>query len=106
MIKQAYHSKLLRGISVARTAPIITHLFFADDSIIFTRATIQEATTIRDILVHYEMLSGQKVNVDKSEISFSSKLEPRVRASICNLFGFVEVSMHGRYLGLPSIFDK
>ena len=34
LIKQAYKSRLWSGISIARGAPTITHLFFADDSII------------------------------------------------------------------------
>ena len=54
MIKQAYHSRLLSGISITKEAPTITHLFFADDSIIFTHATVKEAETISRILRHYE----------------------------------------------------
>lgn len=97
---------MLWGISIARGAPIITHLFFADDSIIFTHATVPEAATIRNILSRYEDLLGQKVNVEKSEISFSSKFAVQSRLFIKNLMGFVEVAMHGKYLGLPTIFDK
>lgn len=97
---------MLHGISIARGAPNISHLFFADDSIIFSRATEEATTTIKQILLHYEDLSGQKVNIEKSEISFSSKLEPRLRHRIKAALGFVEVDMHGKYLGLPTIFDK
>ena len=106
LIKKAYASKMLRGVAIARGAPDITHLFFADDSIIFTRATVQEAKTIRNILSHYEFLFGQKINVEKSEISFSSKLESRTCHLIKVSLGFVGVAMHGKYLGLPMIFDK
>lgn len=70
---------MLHGISIARDAPLLTHLFFADDSIIFTRASVKEVDAIKDILRHYDVLSGQKVNIDKSEISFSRKLGPHIR---------------------------
>lgn len=62
LLKQAYQSRMLSGISIARGVPI-SHLFFADDSIIFTRASIKEAETIRSILRQYEVLSGQKANL-------------------------------------------
>ena len=44
--------------------------------------------------------------MEQSEISFSNKLEPRTRHLIRISLGFVEVAMHGKYLGLPTIFDK
>lgn len=72
----------------------------------FSQATLGEATTIKNILSHYESLSGQKVNVEKSEISFSSKLAAHSRDSITSCLGFVEVAMHGKYLGLPTMFDQ
>ena len=56
MIKQAYRSKMLQGISIARGAPTITHVFFADDSIIFIHVFVQEAFTIRRILGYFEEL--------------------------------------------------
>lgn len=33
---------LLRGVGVSKQAPLVSHLFFADDSIIFYRATMEE----------------------------------------------------------------
>lgn len=54
----------------------------------------------------YESLFGQKVNLDKCEISFSRKLEVGIRQSIKNSLGFVEVKIHAKYLGLPTVFDK
>ena len=54
--------------------------FFADDSIIFGRATSRELVTINDILNSYEKASGQKVNYAKSEISFS----PNVSTGACD----------------------
>lgn len=52
------------------------------------------------------MLLGQKVNLEKCEISFSRKLDSRVRHLINHTLGFVEVDMYGKYLGFPAVFDK
>ena len=83
-----------------RDASIITHLFFVDDSIIFTCASVNEATIVTNILCRRDVLSGQKVNVEKCEICLSNKLEPHLQYLIKNDQGFREVIMHGKYLGL------
>lgn len=62
---------LLHGISIARGASEIIHLFFADGSILFTRANDREVPVLADILKRYEGLSGQKDIIDKREISLS-----------------------------------
>lgn len=59
LIKKANQDKLIHGISNARNAPLISHLFFADDSLVFARANISEAQAILDILKKYEALSGK-----------------------------------------------
>lgn len=38
LVKYAYYSKMLKGVRLARNAPVITHLLFADDSLIFSSA--------------------------------------------------------------------
>src|SRR4051812_43757307 len=65
LIKNAICSKELHGVKVARKAPIISHLFFADDSLIFARANEHETALILKILEKYQRASGQVVNYDK-----------------------------------------
>ncbi|XP_031097121.1 uncharacterized protein LOC116001379 [Ipomoea triloba] len=45
---------------VARGAPPVSHLFFADNSLLFFKANIQEAGAIRQCLDLYEGMSGQR----------------------------------------------
>lgn len=106
LIKRAHEGGMLHGISISRQAPIVSHLFFADDSAIFSRANLGNATSIKSILQSYEQLSGQKINFDKSEISFSKGLGSCVKDPIRSLLGMKEVERHDKYLGLPTIFDR
>lgn len=63
-----------------RGAPKITHLFFADDSLILCRTTQQEASTMQGILQLYQVASGQLINLDKSELSFNRNVPTNRKA--------------------------
>ena len=49
---------LIHGVKVARSAPMVSHLFFTDDSFLFFRANLQEAILMRNILASYSRASG------------------------------------------------
>lgn len=106
LLRKAHRDRSLHGISITRNSPSVSHLFFADDSVIFARASVGDATTIKDILHSYEHLSGQKINFEKCEISFSKGLCRQRRDSIRSLLDMREVQRHDKYLGLPTIFDR
>ncbi|KAG8388292.1 hypothetical protein BUALT_Bualt02G0110400 [Buddleja alternifolia] len=71
MINRAESEGKIHGIIVARTAPVVSHLLYADDLNIFCRATKEEATEIKGILQMFESWSSQRANSSKSFIHFS-----------------------------------
>ncbi|GAA0186991.1 hypothetical protein LIER_34279 [Lithospermum erythrorhizon] len=77
---------------------------FADDPLLFGQATPLEASTIMKILKQYEqaLASGQKVNLQKSSVSFSPNVSQAEKASILQILEMNEVGEHGKYLGLPA----
>lgn len=77
--------------------------FFADDSILFAKASLQECSKIADIISIYEGASGQKVNLSKTEVVFSKCVSRTRRAEIVATLGVREVERHEKYLGLPTI---
>lgn len=87
IIRQHEESGLLHGCKVARGAPNVSHLLFAEDCYMFFRATQVEATTKRSILHRYERLSGQLVNYIKSDIVFSPNIGRDDKASVCDVWG-------------------
>jgi hypothetical protein len=88
---------ILKGIKIARNCPPITHLLFADDLIIFAKATSTKATSIKSGLDLFCSWSGQKVNIGKSSLLFSKNT---LSSTICSIKGIVPYKKH---LRLPII---
>ncbi|KAK9292489.1 hypothetical protein L1049_020462 [Liquidambar formosana] len=87
-------------------SPTISYLFFADDSLLFGKATKVEGRAIRDILSQYEVVSSQKVNLDKSSIFFSQNTAPNQQAILRDILSISQEGNHGKYLGLPTLIGK
>ncbi|CAM8893848.1 unnamed protein product [Rhodiola kirilowii] len=98
-------SNSLKGVRICQGAPIVSHLFFADDSIFFMKATEANARGLKTVLDEYEALSGQRINFDKSEMVFSRNVPALLRKQIRDIFGVREVGVHSKYLGLPLVFS-
>ena len=54
LIKSSVDSGFLEGIAVCRGSPKLSHLFFADDNLIFCKATLANCESLRRILEVYE----------------------------------------------------
>lgn len=80
IIKSYERRDLIRGICVARGAPKVSHLLFADDSYIYCQATREEAVQVMEILAIFEQASGQKINISKSNVFFSRNVKQDTKA--------------------------
>jgi len=106
LLHKAASNREIHDIKVARSAPQLSHLFFADDNLLFSRATPHEAYKILNILAVYQQASGQMVNLDKSEASFSQNVQTEEKNMICNMMGAKAVEAQSRYLGFPIPFGR
>ena len=103
LINNAARNNMFGGISIYRGCPMVTHLFFADDSLLFCKASTQECRNLMAILDLYEAASRQKVNADKSSIFFSINTSLELKVEIMEVMGPMQDSKHNKYLGLPLI---
>ena len=106
MIKRKERIGGLRGISVRRGAPSISHLFFADDSIIFCRATSGDCALVAEVLDIYEKESGQKLNKEKTSLFFSKNTCSEFKEMAKETFGAQIIHQHEKYLGLPPLIGR
>jgi hypothetical protein len=102
LISRAQSLKLIHGIKIAPRAPEITHLLFADDSLLFCRANEEEANQIKSIITTYQQASGQLVNYSKSEIIFSKKVQQDSKGVITKILPMPIVDHFNKYLGQPT----
>ncbi|XP_057791044.1 uncharacterized protein LOC131008167 [Salvia miltiorrhiza] len=65
-------------------------------------ANAAEVGIISTIMERYEVVSGQKVNLEKSTIFFSGGVTPDLRLELANLLGVQCQGQRGSYLGIPS----
>ena len=102
LLRDAEAKKEIHGLKIGKKVDAISHLFFADDSLLFSRANEVEVDKILEILSIYEVASGQKLNMDKSEVSFSRNIELEKKQMLQMKLTFNAVEDHGKYLGLPT----
>lgn len=72
MIKVAVANGVKEGIAIYCSGPKFSYIFFANDSLIFCRASLVDCDAFQRILKVYEQGSGQQLNRAKTSLFFSS----------------------------------
>jgi hypothetical protein len=92
----------LSAIKVCRNAPGISHLLFADDTLLFFRASTEEAARVKHVIEAFETGTGQLINPSKCSISFAASVAQDVQSEIRNTLQVVSEGLEDKYLGLPT----
>ena len=94
------------GLRICDGAPTVSHLLFADDSMLYARASPRDCFVLKEILNLYEAASGQQVNLQKSSVVFSRNILSSERSSLAELLGMEMVEKHDKYLGIPTLVGQ
>jgi hypothetical protein len=78
IVKAEMDNKII-GVPISAGGTRLSHLFFADDNLLFCRANFIEWGNIMEILKLYEKASDQKLNADKTSIFFSRNTGNRIQ---------------------------
>ena len=68
MVKIAVNAGLIGGFKIADYFPLISHLHFANDTLILCEATKEQVKNMKAILICCEALSSLKVNFFESKL--------------------------------------
>ncbi|KAM1032357.1 hypothetical protein ACFX2C_036031 [Malus domestica] len=99
-------TKKWKPVKLARNGPSVSHLFFADDLILFAEASSTQAKILKDCLDNFCAVSGQQVNFDKSCIYCSPNISRSKATEIANICGSPLTSDLGHYLGVPLLHSR
>jgi len=98
--------KVWNPIRLSRGGPLISHLAFADDLILFTEASLEQVELISNILDIFCKSSGQKVRKEKSRVFLSQNVGWHKKHELSESSGIQVTEDLGKYLGVPILHKK
>lgn len=100
MISLATDIRSFQGIHIRRQGPIISHLFFADDAMLFFHPSIAVCSSIKDLIDRFCLISGQVVNLRKSFSKFSPNIPSDIQSRFESILHMESNDEMGTYLGI------
>ena len=101
IIDREHAAGSLSGVQMNHGGPEITNVMFADDLMLFAKATRQNVNALNSCLEKYCQWSGQLVNRSKSGIIFSKLVNLSQRRRLKEILQMKKVPENAKYLGAP-----
>ncbi|CAL1398235.1 unnamed protein product [Linum trigynum] len=95
-----------KPVRLSPGGPALSHLFFADDLVLFAEASIIQADIVMECLNNFCLASGEMISKEKSRVFFSRNVKNKDRNDICNRMGIQATTDLGRYLGVPVLHGR
>ncbi|XP_016164511.1 uncharacterized protein LOC107607036 [Arachis ipaensis] len=99
MVGDAVRNGRISPLLVGRDNIELSHLQFADDTILFCPQDTETLVNYKRLLRCFELMSGLSINFDKSSI-ISINCEKEWVTNVCGLLGCAEAVLPVRYLGI------
>ena len=91
----------IKGVKMNMGGPDFTHVMFADDLMLFSKASSNEVLSLNSCLEKYCHWSGQLINRSKSGIIFSKLVHLNQKRRLKNILQMKKVPKNAKYLGGP-----
>ncbi|GKV47795.1 hypothetical protein SLEP1_g54657 [Rubroshorea leprosula] len=106
MILNRIHSKTWKPIQLSRGGLALSHLFFADDLMLFCEASHSQLSMVINCLKEFASYSGLEINLAKSKLFVSPNIQSAMARSLSISCGIPLTSNLGTYLGVPIIHGR
>ncbi|KAL4323977.1 hypothetical protein GQ457_11G027850 [Hibiscus cannabinus] len=100
LIKKAVELSLTEGVPMGSNGLIISHLQFADDLIIFAKASVETVINIKSLLRIFEVIAGLRLNLVKTKL-YGVNVEEQVIRGWADVIKCSSGNLPSEYLGLP-----
>jgi hypothetical protein len=102
LLQSEVEAKTIEPVRICRRAPGISHLLFADDSLLFFKAHEDQAAKVREVLELFASSTGQQINPSKCSIFFGESCPSPTRVLVKNALNIVQETFETKYLWLPT----
>ena len=106
LIEYDLNKKNIAGIKSSISGPTISHVMYADDIVLFSKALRKDAANLVRILEKYCTWSGQAINRSKSGVYFSKHTHSQDRRAIKSILQVNNLKKDAVYLGAPMLLSK
>ena len=94
----------IHGIKISRHSPLVLHILYVDDLMVFSRGNASEASCIMKCLSKFSTWYGQQVNMAKSSLFISKNCSLASNITIKSIFNLRQIPSNVKHLGLPLFF--
>ena len=102
LLQREINNSQIVPLKVCRSAPGISHLLFADDTLLFFKAEVDQAVRVQQVINSYAQGTGQLVNLDKCSLMFAESCPADAQEGIKVALQVTQVEFEPKYLGLPT----
>ncbi|GKU87265.1 hypothetical protein SLEP1_g1695 [Rubroshorea leprosula] len=95
-----------KPFKVSRGGLALSHLFFANDLMLFCQASQTQIAMVMDCLSEFSGRSGLEINLAKSKLYISPNIQSNVANALSSLCGIPLTCNLGVYLGVPIIHGR
>ena len=106
LIVKEVHEGRWNAIRLGKDGPPISHMCFADDLVLFAKASMDQVVLLENVFRAFCDSSGQKISKHKSVVFFSRNVNQDKINALGNGMGMVVTNDLGKYLGVPIIHGR
>ncbi|GAU37589.1 hypothetical protein TSUD_365100 [Trifolium subterraneum] len=105
-ISAAVQNNSWKPLQISKNGPRFSHLFFADDVLLFSKATCAQGRVMANLFNNFSKASGLRINCAKSRALFSKGVTRRKVDKMTTLSNIRSTTSLGKYLGFPMISGR
>jgi hypothetical protein len=102
LMQKEIQSRNLHELLICRRAPDISHLLFADNTLMFLKANAGQTEVIKNIIQRYEEEMSQLINPLKSSMLFGAHTSSVQHEEVMHILSVTSPNVEGKYLGLST----